>query len=474
MKNTLVKNSAFNILYNLLNAIFPLISVIYASHVLLDTGVGKVDSAQNIAQYFVILAPLGITNYGIREIARTRNDKEQKDKIFSELFLLNAVSTLCFAGIYYILIFSIHGFEGEQRLYVITGLLILCNFMNVDWYYKGMEEFRYIATRNFAVKCIALGFLIGGVKQEGDYEIYALISIMATTGNYFVNILNLKKYGAVLKLRNLTLTKHMRPMLVFSATAFAIELYALLDVTMISVFCHPENVAYYNNAMKLVRSMIVIVAASGGALLPRLSLYYEKGDYEKCSEVANKVFEVMYVMFIPCGIGLFLISEDLVRLLFGESFIPCIVTMKIASLLIYTLGFSNLFGTQILLTFGGELKTLLCTIMGAVSNICMNLVLIPRYQQNGAATASVVSEGLVTLMTIVFSYQYIHFAPNKRILYIATAAAVLMAAAIICLNQYVTAGIKRLFLDIVVGGLVYIGVNIVFGNPMIKKKSLQR
>lgn len=473
MKNTLVKNSVFNILYNLLNAIFPLISVIYASHVLLDTGVGKVDSAQNIAQYFVILAPLGITNYGIREIARTRNDKEQKNKIFSELFLLNAISTLCFAGIYYILIFSIHGFEREQGLYVITGLMVLCNFMNVDWYYKGMEEFQYIATRNFAVKCIALGLLIGGVKREGDYEIYALISIMATMGNYFINVLNLRRYGAVLKFRNITLTKHMRAMLIFSVTTFAIELYALLDVTMISLFCQPENVAYYNNAMKLVRSMIVIIAASGGALLPRLSLYYERGEYEKCSVTANKVFEVMYVMLIPCGIGLFLVSEDLVRFLFGNSFIPSIVTMKIASLLIYTLGFSNLFGTQILITFEGEFKTLLSTIVGAVINICMNLTLIPKYQQNGAAAASVISEAAVTLMTFAFARQYIIFSPNKKIVCTSTIAAVFMSIIIIIINQYMDSGMDRLFLDISVGGFVYIGANLVLSNPLIRRKYLR-
>lgn len=473
MKNTLVKSSIFNMLYNLLNAIFPLISVTYASNILMNTGIGKVDSAQNIAQYFVILAPLGITNYGIREIAKVKNSREQKNIVFSELFLLNFFSTICFACLYYILIFSRPEFAQERELYIVTGLAIICNFMNVDWYYKGMEEFQYIATRNFVVKCITLCLLLLGVKKKNDYVVYALIGIFATMGNYFFNVANLRKHGAVLKIRNLTLTKHIRPMFVFSATSFAIELYALLDVTMISYFCQPENVAYYNNAIKLVRALIVVIAASGGALLPRLSMYREKGEYGKCGEVANKVFEVMYVMLMPCGIGLFLISEDLILLLFGNSFVPCIVTMKIASLLIYSLGFSNLFGTQILLTFGGELKTLLCTIVGAASNICMNLALIPRYQQNGAAAASVVSEGLVTLTAIAFSRKYIRLAPDKKIIFIVVIAVALMAIAIVTVNQYLGGGLERLLIDIVVGGSVYIGVNVMLGNPIIRRRRLQ-
>lgn len=473
MKNTFVKSSIFNMLYNLLNAIFPLISVMYASHILLDIGIGKVDSAQNIAQYFVLLAPLGIANYGIREIAKIRDDQEQRTQIFSELFFLNSVSTICFTGIYYFLIFSVPTFEQEHRLYMAAGLAVACNFMNVDWYYKGMEEFQYIATRNFVVKCITLCLLIVGVKKESDYVLYALISIFATMGNYCANVLNLKKYGAVLRIKNITLKRHIKPMLVFSATSFAIELYALLDVTMITYFCQPGNVAYYSNAMKLVRALIVIIAASGGVLLPRLSLYYEKGEYEKCSEVANRVFEAMYVMFMPCGIGLLLISEDVVLLLFGDSFTPCITTMKIASLLIYTLGFSNLFGTQILLTFGGEIKTLFCTVVGAISNICMNLVLIPGYQQNGAAIASVISEALVTLIAFAFSCHYIHFSPNKKIIYVATIAAVLMAMAIMAVDQNMSGGMSRLLTDLLVGGTVYIGVNVILGNPMIGRRGLQ-
>lgn len=473
MKNTLVKSSVFNMFYNMLNVIFPLISVTYASHILLDTGIGKVDSAQNMAQYFVLLAPLGITNYGIREIAKVRDSREQKNKVFSELFLLNAFSTVCFACLYYILIFSRPEFAWERNLYIVTGLAIIFNFMNVDWYYKGMEEFQYIAIRNFLVKCVALGLLFLGVKKTSDYVVYAMISVCATMGNYFFNVVNLRKYGAVLRIRNLTLTKHIRPMFIFSATSFAIELYALLDVTMISCFCQPENVAYYNNAIKLVRALIVVISASGGVLLPRLSQYHEKGEYEKCGAVANRVFEVMYVMLLPCGIGLFLISEDLVLLLFGDSFTPCIVTMKITSLLIYSLGFSNLFGTQILLTFGGELKTLLCTVVGAVSNICMNLMFIPRYQQNGAAAASVVSEGLVTLTAIAFSRKYIRLAPDKKIIFIVVIAVALMAIAIVMVNQYIGGGLGRMLIDIVVGGSVYIGVNVILGNPIIRRRRLR-
>lgn len=468
MKNTLVKNSIFNALYNVVNTIFPLISVTYASHILMDTGIGKAVSAQNIAQYFVTLAPLGIPNYGIREIAGKRKDKEQKSKIFTELLLLNTISTFFFVCIYYMLILFVPVFKQEQKLYIIAGLAIVCNFMNVDWYYQGIEEFKYIATRNFTVKCITICLLFMGVRKSDDYIVYVLISVLATMGNYLINVINLKKYEITFKIKGFVLIKHIKPICILLATNLAIELYTLLDTTMITIFCPVENVAYYNNSMKLVRLLITVIAAFGGVLLPRLSSYYESGEYEKCSEIVNKVFEVMYAMFLPCGMGLYLISDNLIPILFGNSFTPGIITLKLATLLIGALGFSNLFGTQILLTFKSELRLLICTIVGALSNICMNLILIPKYQHNGAVVASVISEGLVTLVAFIFSIRYIRFRPNKRIIITTTVTTLFMAMTILVVNQYINSKITELIIDILVGVIAYVGSNFLLKNPVIK------
>ena len=101
------KNSIYYIIYNLLNIIFPLITGIYVSHVLLSSSIGEVEAARNLAQYFVILAFLGIPTYGLREIAKVRNNKEELSKVFSELTIINAVSTTIFLGIYFVFICSI-------------------------------------------------------------------------------------------------------------------------------------------------------------------------------------------------------------------------------------------------------------------------------------------------------------------------------------------------------------------------------
>ena len=73
-QKSLIYNSFFNVLYQLLNVIFPFVTAIYVSHILMAEGVGKVAYAQNIASYFVAIAPLGLASYGVKEIAKVKNN----------------------------------------------------------------------------------------------------------------------------------------------------------------------------------------------------------------------------------------------------------------------------------------------------------------------------------------------------------------------------------------------------------------
>ena len=83
----LFQNSVYNVIYKLLDALFPLVSAAYVGRVLMSDGVGKVAYAQNIAQYFVLAASLGIPNYGIREIARRRRMRSRQRNFFRLSFL---------------------------------------------------------------------------------------------------------------------------------------------------------------------------------------------------------------------------------------------------------------------------------------------------------------------------------------------------------------------------------------------------
>ena len=349
-KKSLVKNSIYNVVYRLLNMLFPLATSVYVSHILMASGIGKVSYAQNIVQYFVILAPLGITNYGTREIAKNRLNHELTNHIFSELFLINICSTAICSIIYYSAVTYMDMFADERLLFYVAGLPIIFNAINIEWYYYGNEEYGYIALRSFIVKLISLILLFVFVKTADDYIIYALIYTLGIAGNYIFNITNLHRKNVKIVFKNLSLSRHFKPTFIFLCTTISIELYTLLDTTMLGFLCTDEVVGYYTNSIKLVKILVALITSVGSVLLPRLSFYKNQGKLDECCNIVNKVVAVMLFLSIPCGIGTFILSDKLILVLFGNTFLPANTTVKIATGLIYVLGFSNLFGTQILLT----------------------------------------------------------------------------------------------------------------------------
>lgn len=462
----LFQNSVYNVIYKLLDALFPLVSAAYLGRVLLSDGVGKVAYAQNIAQYFVLAASLGIPNYGIREIARRRKNEERTTELFSSLFFINLISTLICTVLYYALVLNLPYFSSRKGISLVAGLLIVFNAFNVDWFYQGQEAFKYIAIRSFVVKVISLVAIFAFIRDSEDYVRYMLVIVLTTGTNYMINMLRLKQFGIRLTWHDIKILPHMKPIFIMLGTTVAIELYTMLDTTMLGVLCDESSVGYYTNAMKVVKIIITVITAIGGTLLPHLSQYHMEGDDEACGRIVSRVFEIMLFLFLPCCVGLMLTADDLMVVMFGESFAPAGVTLRIAALLTLALGFSNLFGTQVLLTFGEEKKLLFCTIVGAVSNVCLNFFLIPEFSQNGAAVASVISEALVTVCCVCFSRKHIQVRLRDGYLVKTVTAAAFMSILTWFVMRLVNGELLQLAAAVVTGVISYFVLCIVLRNPV--------
>lgn len=453
MKRTLAKNAIFNVLYKLLSVVFPLISAAYVSHILLSDGIGKVAYAQNIAQYFVLLAPLGLPDYGTKQIAKNRS--ANINQTFSELFIINAISTSLWIVIYYVIVIGFPYFSNNRSLFCITGLAIIFNYLNVDWYFKGIEEFGYIALRSLIVKVLSLIALLLLVRNKDDYLIYALIYVLAIGGNNLFNIARVIHKGTRFQFHSIHPKEHLKPVVTLLLNSLAIELYTLFDTSMLGFLCTDETVGYYTNAIKLVRVWVTLVTAISGVLLPRFSVIRMNNNTEEIDRLISSVFKIMLYIVIPSTVGMCVLSDSIISFVFGESFAPAGSTLKIASLLILVMGFSYLFGTQVLITFNYEKQLLRCSLVGAISNICMNLFLIPILLQNGAIIASVLSETAVTVMTYIFARRYIKLKVHSSDLIIPLTSSMIMGALVLFINSFKMEPIKTVFVGVTTGVLSY-------------------
>lgn len=285
---SLTTNAIFNIIYRVLNVIFPLISATYVARVLLPEGVGHVSFAQNIVSYFTMLAALGIPSYGTREISKCRDDQNHTNRVFSELFIINAFSTLICLAVYTILILT--HFTSDLQLYLVCGLLIVFNFINIDWFYQGKEEYAYIAVRSSIIKILSILLLFVFVKDRTDYLNYALITCLATGGNYIFNVFHARKYVRF-TLKNLEFKRHLQPIMYLVICVVAAELYSKVDTTMLGSSCSNQIVGFYTNAQKMTSLVITMATAISAIFLPRISYYFlkDRDKYNECISLGLKI-----------------------------------------------------------------------------------------------------------------------------------------------------------------------------------------
>lgn len=413
MEKSLAKNAIFNVMYKALTVVFPLITITYASRILGPSGIGKISSAQNIVTYFTMFASLGIPQYGVRAIVCSKRNKKECDTTFTELFLINLMSSTVCCIVYFGMIIFSDAFKESLQINMIFSTLILLNVFNIDWVYRAFEEYQYIAIRSFIIKLISLVLLVFFVNTSADILKYACIVCFGTIGNYILNVIQLRKKVS-LQLKNLHIFKHMRPIFTFFAAVIAVELYSLIDITMLTYMTSSEHVGYYSNAAKIIKTFSATITAIGAVLLPRLSLYYNANKIDETEKVISKVFKIILMLTIPSMIGLLFTADKIIFIGFGEEFMPAANTIRILSPLVVFMPISGGIGAQVLQTTNNEKLYMYSVYIGAIVNLVLNIFLIGMFQENGAAIASTITEGVVTIAMLYFSYRILRINIDKK------------------------------------------------------------
>ena len=464
-RKSLAVNSFFNIIYTLVNIIFPLITSMYTAHILMLDGVGKVARTQNAVSYFLEFAPLGIPVYGIREIAKVADNREQKNRLFSELIIINGVSTLIAIFIYISMCLSIDYMKQNLALYLSSGLLLFFNLINVDWLYKGEEEYAYIAFRNIFIKIIFLISMFFFVRNKSDYVIYALLSSLAGGGNYLFNVIHSKKF-VKFTLDNLSFKRHLRPLFIILFGIFLSDIYGKVDVSMLGIMVSDEAVGNYTYAMKIITIAVTTCTAITSVYLPRLSVLY-KTDSEKFLKLLESGERILCFITFPMAVGLYMLSGKVVLLMFGDGFAGVIPVIHILIFMILIRGFGDLFCYRLLMSIGYEKVRLPSTFLASLANVILNFWMIPIIAERGAAIASVISE------VIVCGYQYLAMSrklgihPRSKPFVQAIISTVVMGIVVYLLNLIELPVIISLFLSFSGGVCIYCIINILMKNEFM-------
>lgn len=401
MAHSIKKNFFYNILLNISKVIFPLITAPYISRVLEPDGVGLFNFANTYAGYFSLFAALGIPYYGVREIAKVRDDFDGQTRFVSEIMSLLSISTLLCVFFFIVSLLFVPQLTENHIIFLISALGLYITPLKIDWFFSGREEFGYITFRSLVIKTLSVIALFVLVHQKEDLIIYVLINALSTICNELWNFIKMYQYG-VRPYFTLTGIKHLKPLLILFSSSVAISVYTLLDTLMLGFMTEYTEVGYYNSATHISRSLVPIVASLSAVVLPRLSYYMKLRDWSSIDQLMNKSVSVVSYLCFPVSFGVIAIAPVFVPLFFGNGFYGAVIPLQIISGIIISIGLNNLTGVQILVGLGLDKLFLISVLAGTFSNFFLNLVLIPLGGAAGAAISSVFAETLILAVTTVF------------------------------------------------------------------------
>lgn len=402
---SLRRNFIMNMLLTVSSMLFPLVTFPYVSRILLPAGYGKVSFATSVISYFTMFAQLGIPVYGIRTCAQVRDDTALLFKTVREIFFLNLITTalsyLAFAGA----LFAIPRLGEEKPLLVLLSLNILLGTLGMEWLYKALEQYTYITLRSLFFKLLALAATFLFIHNPDDVLIYGGISIFAASASNLLNFLNLPRMfqlspsafflpGCPLA----RLKKHLKAALTFFAMACATTVYTNLDTVMLGFLTSDTQVGYYTAAVKIKSILVSLVTSLGAVLLPRASYYTQNGLQKQFDLLFGKALHFVLLLSLPLTAYFLLFAPEGIAFLSGPAYENAVTPMRIIMPTLLLIGLTNLMGMQILVPTGREKTVLYSVTAGALVNLFLNLLLIPRFSSTGAAIGTLSAETVVFLI----------------------------------------------------------------------------
>lgn len=389
--------------------IFPLLSYPYVSRILQPEGMGKVAFANSMVAYFAMAAMMGIPTYGIRACARVRDDKEQLSQTVWEILLINFIMTLIVYVLFGISLFLVPRLAQERTLFLFMGVSIGLQTLGAEWLFKALEEYSYITIRSLLFKALALILMFLCIRRKEDYVIYGVLTLIAGMGSNICNFFRMRRYvmpfgksfGSIMpETVRKAAEKHLKPVGIFFAMTAATTIYTNLDVVMLDFMRGDVETGYYSTAVKIKAVLVSFVTALGGVLLPRMSYYAERKMNREFRKTINRAFLFVGGLSVPLCIFFVFFAKYSILIISGEDFLPAVSAMQIIMPTLILIGFSNLCGMQILVPLGLEKQVLYSELAGALTDIGINLWLIPAMGARGAAIGTLIAEAVVLFYQI--------------------------------------------------------------------------
>lgn len=395
------KNFIYNVAYQVLILVLPLVTAPYLSRVLGSEGLGTYSYSYSVAYYFVMFAMLGVNNYGNRAIAVARDDGSALRRTFWEIWALQAGLSAPMLAVYSC--YAVFG-AGCALTALVWIPYVLSAALDVNWLFFGLEKFKLTVTRNFIVKLVT--FALTFVVVRGDGALGNYLVLMAASSVVSVAVLwpfvfkdcKFEKPAAA------DVLKHLRPNLVLFVPVIAISLYTVFDKVMLTWMSGVSATGVFENGLKVAQMPFTLISALGTVMLPHASNMVAAGKKDRA--VGHMAPSMWFAMLLSSAFafGLIGIAEEFTPVFFGPGFEGCAVVLSLIVMEMPFMAWANVIRTQWLMPTRNDRAYVVSVIVGSLVNLGVNLLLIPSLGATGAALGTLAAQAAVCLVQTVAVY----------------------------------------------------------------------
>lgn len=460
-------NAALNGFRMMLSVVFPLITYPYAARVLGVENIGIVNFTSSIVSYYALVASLGITTYAVREGSMIRDRGDKLSLFSSQIFSINLCSTIVSLICFIISIIIIPKFIPYRYLMAIQGVVLIGNLLSVDWIYSIEEDYIYITIRSIIVHIVSLVLLFLFVHKEEDYIWYASTTVIANVGASIFNYIHSKKYVKFTITKNVNLPKHIKPIIILFASSITATIYVNSDKTILGFLADTYSVGLYSISVNVYSVSKAIFSAVMLAVLPRLSYYIFNNKINEYDLLSRKLLQYLFTLVIPVMWGIVLTSKDIIYIVGGAKYLEASTSLSILAVALVFSVFAIYITNVVLLPFKMESVNLKASIISALLNIGLNMILLKDFRQNGAAFTTLLAELFIFLFELYHARIHLKISLNYKLILSVFVGCIGIFLSVLLIDIVISFFWVGIFLKIFCSVLVYFGVLFVFKNEVI-------
>jgi len=402
------KNFAYSSILSVAGYLFPLITFPYVSRVLGVNNIGIYNFIESIINYYILFSMMGMATVGVREIAANQYNRLQLSKTYSSLLTLNMITTTIAAIVLLITAFLVPKFY-EQKYMMFVGLGKLLFFvLTIEWFFKGIENFKYITVRSLFVRTLYVISVFIFVRNQNDYIIYFILQVVMLCVNAIINLVYSSKY-VKFSIKDITFKPYIKPFITLGVYGILTSMYTSFNVAFLGFVANNTEVGYYTTATKLFTIILSLFTAFTAVMLPRMSSLAANGNMDEFKILAKKSIITLLFFAIPCIVIMEIFTPELIYIIAGDGYNGAIKPMRLVMPLMLIIGLEQILVIQILMPLKKDKAILVNSIIGAFVGIILNLVLVPSLKSVGSSVVWIVSELVVLIFSQLFVFYYIHY-----------------------------------------------------------------